>query len=215
MMKASFKAKYDVEKSSAASAVSVVFNAGDVKLRASMTDATVVNGPSLNGLALAVDKPGSFSIDYNVPKKDFKFMFMNTIKLSDKPLNIVYSHSRGDQRTMLDGTLVIDSANKVSANHVLGSGNCKLKYTYVHGGLTTFEPTYDLASDSWDFAVSRKVYADHVLRAAYKTSDQNLAVDWFTKSKVMGSYKVSALFNLEDGVKVPRITAESSWDFEI
>lgn len=68
-MKASFKAKYDADKASAASAVTVTFNAGDVKLRASMTDATVVNGPSLNGLALAVEKPGSFTIDYNVPKK--------------------------------------------------------------------------------------------------------------------------------------------------
>lgn len=118
-------------------------------------------------------------------------MFMNTIKVADKPLNLVYSHSRGDERTMLDGTLVIDSANKVSANHVLGSGNCKLKYTYVHGGLTTFEPSYDLAKDSWDFAVSRKVYADHVLKATYQTSNQNLAVDWSTKSKLIGSYKVS------------------------
>lgn len=118
-------------------------------------------------------------------------MFMNTIKVSDKPLNLVYSHSRGDQRTMLDGTLVIDSANKVSANHVLGSGNCKLKYTYVHGGLTTFEPSYDLAKDSWDFAVSRKVYEDHVLKATYQTSNQNLAVDWSTKSKLIGSYKVT------------------------
>ena len=63
--------------------------------------------------------------------------------------------------------LVFDSANKVSANHVLGSGNCKLKYTYVHGGLTTFEPSYDFSKNSWDFAISRRVYGDDVFRAAY------------------------------------------------
>ncbi|KAD6454333.1 hypothetical protein E3N88_09039 [Mikania micrantha] len=159
-MKASFKGKYDADKST----VTVAFNAGDVKFRASMTDATVVNGPSLNGLALAVDKSGSFTVDYNAPKKDFRFQFMNTIKISGKPLNLVYSHSLGDEKTMLDGTLVIDSTNK---------------------------PSYELAKDSWDFAVSRKVYADHVLRAAYQTSSQNLAVDWSSKSKMIGSYKVS------------------------
>ncbi|XP_076939346.1 outer envelope pore protein 24B, chloroplastic-like [Bidens hawaiensis] len=214
-MKASLKAKYDAEKATAASAVTLAFNAGDVKLRASLTEATIVNGPSLNGLALAVDKPGAFTIDYNVPKKDFRFQFMNTIKVSEKPLNLTYSHNLGDHKTILDGTLVIDSDNKVSVNHVLGSGNCKLKYTYVHGGLTTFEPSYDLAKDSWDFAVSRKVYEDHVLRAAYQTFSQDLAVDWSTKSKLIGSYKVSALFNLEGGLKVPRVTAESTWDFEM
>jgi hypothetical protein len=69
-MKASLKGRYETEKSNApATAASFAFNAGDVKLRASLTDATVVNGPSLNGLALAVEKPGFFIVDYNVPKK--------------------------------------------------------------------------------------------------------------------------------------------------
>lgn len=67
-MKAAVKGKYDNDKNAAAAA-SVAFNAGDVKLRASITDATFINGPSLTGLVLAVEKPGSFSIDYNVPKK--------------------------------------------------------------------------------------------------------------------------------------------------
>lgn len=66
-MKASFKARYEPDK--AAVFATVTANAGDFKLRASMTDATIVNGPCLNGLALAVEKPGFFIIDYNVPKK--------------------------------------------------------------------------------------------------------------------------------------------------
>lgn len=67
MMKASLKGRYETDKTSAAA--TVAFNAGDVKLRASMADATVVNGPSLNGLVLAIEKPGFFVVDYNVPKK--------------------------------------------------------------------------------------------------------------------------------------------------
>jgi len=73
-MKAAVKGKYDNDKNAAAAA-SVAFNAGDVKLRASITDATFINGPSLTGLVLAVEKPGSFSIDYNVPKKVTKKKF--------------------------------------------------------------------------------------------------------------------------------------------
>ncbi|XP_027092894.1 outer envelope pore protein 24B, chloroplastic isoform X2 [Coffea arabica] len=188
-MKASFKARYETDKAAAAATVAV--NAGDIRLRASMTDATIVSGPNLNGLALAVEKPGFFIVDYNVPKKDFRFQFMNTIRVSEKPLNLTYMHSRGDNRTSLDGTLVFDSANKVSANHVLGSGNCKLKYTYVHGGLTTFEPSYDFSKNSWDFAISRRVYGDDVFRAAYQTSSKNLGLEWSRNSKLNGSFKKS------------------------
>ncbi|KAH8489818.1 hypothetical protein Peur_058747 [Populus x canadensis] len=212
-MKASLKGKYDNDKSS--TAATVAFNAGDVKLRASITDATVVNGPSLNGLALAVEKPGFFIIDYNVPKKDFRFQFMNSVKVVDKPLNLTYIHCRGDNRTILDGTLVVDSANKISANYMLGTGNCKLKYTYVHGGLTSFEQCYDFAKNSWDFAGSRKVYGDDVFRAVYQTSSKNLGLEWSRNSKLNGNFKVSASINLAEESKMPKLTAESTWNFEM
>ncbi|KAK2988736.1 hypothetical protein RJ640_021001, partial [Escallonia rubra] len=187
-MKASLKGRYDNDKTSAAS--SLVVNVGNVKLRASMTDATVVNGPSLSGLALAVEKPGFFIVDFNVPKKDVRFQFMNTVRVLEKPLNLTYIHHRGDNRTILDGTLVFDSANKVSANHMLGSGNCKLKYSYLHRGLNTFEPSYDWAKNSWDFAVARKVYGDDVLKASYQTSSKALGLEWSRNSKFNGCFKV-------------------------
>ncbi|XP_060199647.1 outer envelope pore protein 24A, chloroplastic-like [Lycium barbarum] len=212
-MKASFKARYEPDKAAATATVAV--NAGDFKLRASMTDATVVKGPSLNGLALAVEKPGKFIIDYNVPKKDIRFQFMNSIKVLEKPLNLNYIHFHGDKRTILDGTLVFDSANKVSANHVMGSGSCKLKYTYVHGGITTFEPSYDTKKNAWDFMVSRKVYGDDVFRATYQTTSRNLGLEWSRSSKLNGSFKICASLCLLEESKIPKLTAETSWDFEM
>ncbi|KAL2249718.1 outer envelope pore protein 24A, chloroplastic [Sesamum indicum] len=213
MMKASFKARYEPDKAAAAATVSV--NAGDLKFRASITDATVVNGPSLNGLSLAVERPGFFVVDYNVPKKDFRFQFMNTVRVAEKSLNLSYTHLKGDARTILDGTLVIDSANKVSVNHVLDTGNTKLKYSYLHGGLTTFEPSYDLAKNTWDFAVSRRVYGDDVFRATYQTSSKNLGLEWSRSSKLNGSFKILASVNLADEQKMPKLCAETTWDFEM
>lgn len=124
--------------------------------------------------------------------QDFRFQFMNTVKVADKPLNLTYNHSRGDNRTILDGSLVFDSANKVSANYMLGTGNCKLKYTYVHGGVTTFEPCYDMAKNSWDFGLSRKVYGDDVFKATYQTSSKLLGLEWSRNSKLNGSFKVNS-----------------------
>lgn len=215
MMKASLKSRYDTDKSTANAAATIAVNAGNVKLRVSLTDATVVNGPSLNGLALAVEKPGFFVVDYNVPKKDFKFQFMNSVKIAEKPLNFTYIHSRNDNRTILDGNLVFDSANRVSANHVLGSGNCKFKYTYVNQGVTTYEPSYDLAKNSWDFAVSRKVYGDDVFRASYQASSKALGLEWSRNSKVNGRFKIAASMNLGEELKLPKLTAETTWDLEL
>lgn len=115
---------------------------------------------------------------------------MNSISVLEKPLNLKYIHSRGEDKTTLDGTLVFDSANKLSVSHKLGSGGCKLKYSYVHGGLTTFEPSYDIKEDSWDFAVSHKVYGNDVCKATYQTPSRNLGLHWSRSSKLGGSLKV-------------------------
>lgn len=124
--------------------------------------------------------------------QDVTFQFMNSVRLAEKPLNLTYIHNKGEGRTILNGTLAIDSGNKVSANHVIGTGNTKLKYTYQHRGVTTFEPSYDLGKNVWDFAVSRKVYGDDVFRATYQTSSKNLGLEWTRSSKQNGSFKVKS-----------------------
>lgn len=216
-MKASLKGRYDYDTDKAATSATstVVIPAGDFKLRASMTDATFVKGPSLNGLALAVEKPGSFIFDYNVPNNDFRFQFMNSVKVLDKPLNMTYIHFKNDNRTALEGSLVLDSANKVSLSHMLGSKNGKLKYSYVHKGVTTFEPCYDLGKDAWDFALSRRVYGDDVVKASYQTSSQVLGLEWSRNSKTNGCFKVSAIFKMGEESKKPKLMAESTWNFEM
>lgn len=130
-------------------------------------------------------------------EQGLQFQFMSTTRLAEKPLNLTYSHSRGQNMTILDGTLVLNSSNKLSANHALGSRNCKLKYTYLHKGVTTIEPCYDLAKNSWEFAVARKVYGDDVLRASYQTSSQALGVlglEWSRDTMQNGSLKVQKIF---------------------
>ncbi|KAL5704549.1 Outer envelope pore protein 24 [Ranunculus cassubicifolius] len=214
MMKTSLKGKYESDKNSTAAATFSI-NAGDVKLKASMSDATFVNGPSLNGLALSLEKPGSFIVDYNVPKQNFRFQFMNTVKIAEKPLRLNYIHFQGENRTSVDGTLVFDADNKVSANYMFGTGNCKLKYTYVHGGVMTFEPSYDVSKNTWDFALSQRVFGDDVFKAHYQTSSKVLGLDWSRNSKINGTFKISASVNLAEEVKKPKLTAESTWDFEM
>lgn len=115
---------------------------------------------------------------------------MNTVRIAEKPLNLTFIHSRGDDRIIVDGSLSIDPANKISANYMVGTNNCKLKYTYAHGGIATFEPCYDLAKNAWDFAVSRKVYGGDMLKATYQTSSKLLGMEWSRNSKYTGSFKV-------------------------
>ncbi|KAA3476381.1 outer envelope pore protein 24A, chloroplastic-like [Gossypium australe] len=168
-MKASLKGRYANEKNTAGA--TLVVNAGDVKLRASMSDATFVDGPSLNGLTLAVEKP---------------------VRVAEMPLKLTYSHGGGDNRTAVEGAFMFDSANTVSANYVFGTRNCKLKYSYVHGGDTTFEQCYDWGKMAWDFAISRRVY-DDVFKATYQTSNSDLALEWSRNSKFNGTFKIREL----------------------
>ncbi|GMI78529.1 hypothetical protein like AT1G45170 [Hibiscus trionum] len=211
-MKTYLKGRYTNDRSTAV--VTIAANAGDVKLLASMSDVTFVKGPRLNNLTLTVEKPGSFIIDYVVPKKDFRFQFMNSIRVAEKPLKLTYNHDHGGNLTVMDGALVLDSANKVSANYVFGTRDLKVKYSYVHGGVSTYEPCYDLGKNAWDFSVSRTLL-DDVFKATYDSWTRDLALEWSRNSKFNGIFKISATLNLAGESKMPKISAESTWDLDL
>lgn len=116
---------------------------------------------------------------------------MSKVKVAEKPLSITYIHHKDDNRTILEGNLAFDPCNKLSTNYMVGTRNCKLKYSYVHGGLTTLEPSYDLSKNSWDIAVSRKVFGDDVVKAIYQTSSRVLGLEWSLNSLLSGQAKVT------------------------
>lgn len=122
---------------------------------------------------------------------------MSRIRVAEKPLDINYSHyltySNGWQpiSTSLGGTLMFDPANIVSANYMFGSRNCKLKYTYLHKGLTTFQPSYDVGDKSWDFAVSRKIYYDDRLTASFQRSTNTLGLQYSLNTKQNANFTVT------------------------
>jgi hypothetical protein len=61
-MKATVKGRYEGDKATAAATLALSA-AGDLRLRASATDAAFAAGPTLDGLTLTLEKPGSFLLD--------------------------------------------------------------------------------------------------------------------------------------------------------
>lgn len=102
---------------------------------------------------------------------------MNSVNVLDKPLHLTYTHARRANLTALDGSLVLNPASKVWGRYGFGSGDCKVKYSYVQGGVRTFEPCYDVAKDSWDISVSQRIFDGDVIRAFYRTSSKVLGLE--------------------------------------
>ncbi|KAL5553970.1 hypothetical protein UlMin_041371 [Ulmus minor] len=192
-------------------------NAGDLKLRASTTTPTVVGGPTTGdlSLSLSVEKPAFFLIDYDVPNKDVRFQFMNRVNVLDKHLSFTYTHSKRSNRTALDATLLVNPANKLWGSYSFDSGDCKLKYSYVQGS-RTFEPCYDLSKNSWDISVSQMIFDGDVIKGFYRTSSKDLGLEllWQGLNRD-GRFKITASINLAEGLKMPKLSAESTWNFEV
>ncbi|VFQ75440.1 unnamed protein product [Cuscuta campestris] len=211
MIRTSVRGRY--ENGTNGAVASAIVNAGDVELKA---NATFTTSPAFEDLSLSVEKPGSFVVDYSIPKKDVRFQFMNSVRLLRKQVNLTYSHWRGDNRIQLDGTLVIDSANKLSGSFEANTGNCKVKHSYKHwGGLVTFEPSYDFGNNSWDVSISRRVLDGDLVRASYQSSSKVLEVDWCRNTSMDGNFKVSASVNLDEPTKPPTLRAESIITFDL
>ncbi|RDX79347.1 Outer envelope pore protein 24, chloroplastic, partial [Mucuna pruriens] len=138
---------------------------------------------------------------------DLGFKFINTVMVGEKPLKLTYEHSMKDKKTVLEGTFELDPGKKVCVNYAFDSRRYKLKHTYVHK-LTTFEQAYDVAKNTWDFAVSRRVYGDNKLKASYETSNKVLGLEWDT-----GCFKIAGSVKLDQELKAPKLSAETTWSF--
>ncbi|KAL5210757.1 hypothetical protein ABZP36_006380 [Zizania latifolia] len=208
-MKATVKGRYEGDKATAAATLAVSPAAADLRFKASATDATFARKPSLQGLTLTLEKPGSFLVDLKPHTQDLRFQFMNSALLLDRRVSLTYTHSTTlspgpaapPARTSLDCSLTFDPANKLNLSHTLGSGGCRVKYSYAHGQdrFTTIEPCFDTAKNAWDFAVTRKFQGGDAIKGTYHASTKLLGLEWTRDSKIGGSFKVrlhSALSSL-------------------
>lgn len=121
-----------------------------------------------------------------------KFKFINSIKLMEKTVRMTYSHAVQERRTEVDGSVEFNEDNKMAVHHVVGTEECKLKYTYQHGERqkTIVEPTYYVAANTWDLVVSRKLDRGDALKASYQASAKKLELEWRRDSNVNGTFKV-------------------------
>jgi len=124
---------------------------------------------------------------------------MNSALVLDKRVSLTYTHSTSfatapapPSRTALGVTF--DPANKVTLSHSLGSGGCRLKYTYAHGAdrLTTIEPLFDTNKNAWEFAVTKKFTGGDTVKGTYAASTKLFGLEWSRDSIAGGSFKVCA-----------------------
>lgn len=214
MASASITTRYDAATNQTYAAGTLTFDNSDLNLTAAVADTSTLLSGGVSLKSIALEKPDSFSIDYNVSDRDVRFQFINSFEVLKKPVHFRYSHARAYNYTSLGGKLELDSANTVTGKYDFGSGDSKLKYSYSHKGLTTVEPGYNFGRNAWKLAVSQKFNGADVVKASYKSDKKVLGVD-FVKNSGDGSFKVSASLNLAEKLTFPDVHAQSTWNFNM
>lgn len=146
---------------------------------------------SLN-LKFSIYQNFQFGVTLRIFVQDIGFQFTNKLALMDKIVQFTYTHAHGGNHTAMEGSMSIDSANRVRVGYDFGTENWKVKYVYAHGlmGRTVMEPCYDVSNNSWNFAVSRRLDGGDSVKATYHTSSKDLGLEWKRRSKANGSFKV-------------------------
>ncbi|KAL9241755.1 hypothetical protein vseg_015825 [Gypsophila vaccaria] len=214
MLKSLVTAEYNPDSTAAAANLTV--NTSDFKLQASISEATFDVGPTVSSLVLSLEKPASFSIEYNIPNQDLKFQFTNKGNFYDNEVTTKYTHWIKDNKIALDGTLSLNSKNKLSTNYEIGTKNCKFKYSYYKGdGGTIFEPSYDLSNNSWNFSLCQRFSENKLVKTSFETCTNVLGFEWSQTSTSHGSFKVLASLNLGERLTIPKVCAESTWNINM
>ncbi|CAL9096113.1 unnamed protein product [Musa acuminata var. zebrina] len=229
MMRATLTGKYETDKDDgkASTILTINTNVGDAKLKASVTNALVVNTAkdSPPKFSFTLEKPDSFSVVYSRKHDanrqsddppDVQFKFMNAIKVMEKTVELEYTHGMPEKKTAVGGSVALNPRNKVAVSHVLGTRDCKVKYKYEHGERvrTAVEPSYEVAANAWGLDVSSRFEGGDAVKASYRTAAKTVNLEWSRNSKVNGTFKISSSFNVMDPKINPRFMAESTWSYD-
>lgn len=116
--------------------------------------------------------------------------------IAKKPLRLTYIHAQKRNMTVLEGSVSIDTRNKVTGKYSFNTNKGSLKYTYVHGSGATLEPSYDFGTEAWYFAASKKVGPHDHARFCFDAQQSTVGIEWTRDSKEYGQFKVSCPFIL-------------------
>ncbi|KAK1357556.1 Outer envelope pore protein 24, chloroplastic [Heracleum sosnowskyi] len=214
MASASITTRYDAAENKTYAAGTLAFDNSDLNLTAAVADTSTLLSGGVSLQSIALEKPNSFSINYNVPERDVRFQFIKSCNVLKKPVQLRYLHARAPNYTSIGSKFELDSANTVSSKYDFGAGDSKIKYSYSHKGLTMVEPGYNFGTKAWKLAVSHKFNGDDVVKASYKSDQKVLGVD-IVKNSGDQSFKVSASLNLAEKLTFPTVHAQSTWNFNI
>jgi hypothetical protein len=116
---------------------------------------------------------------------------MNSAKVFGKQVKLTYIHPQKANATVLESTLVLNSANKVTGKYSFQSGKGSVKYTYTSSSGATLEPSYDFNTDSWSYSASQSLGEGDTVKLTYETSKKVAGLEWTRDLKQAGSFKVS------------------------
>lgn len=88
MWNASIKGQCAADSSGAAATITV--NAGEVKLKAALSEANFEVGPSFSNLSLSLEKPASFIIDYHVPKQVISYLSISSFQKNNNFIKVIF-----------------------------------------------------------------------------------------------------------------------------
>lgn len=121
-----------------------------------------------------------------------RFQFMTSVNVLGKPLKLTYIHPQKRNATLVEGSLVWDPRNKLTAKYSFATEKGSLKYTFLstpHD--VTVEPGFDFNTNAWNFSLSKKLFTGDNLKASYDSSNTVLGLEWIRDDKYFGPFKVS------------------------
>ncbi|KAL3676958.1 hypothetical protein R1sor_026906 [Riccia sorocarpa] len=211
--KTELKARYDTGGQTAGLTLAVA--AGDLKLKGSVTDATFTSGPSLNGMTIGIEKPGHFLFDYDLAHQSARFQFMTSVNVLGKPIRLTYIHPQKRNATLVEGSLIWDPRNKVTAKYSFATEKGSLKYTYLSSPHdVTIEPGFDFNTNAWNFSVSKKLPIGDNVKATFDSSNSALGLEWVRDDKYFGPFKIVGSIDGKE-MKAHKLTMEKTWNHEI
>jgi hypothetical protein len=174
-------------------------------------------------LSVAFSKKGAFSASFDVQNNTSEIEFNASTSVCDKDVAITYKNNQGGKaENTLAASVDINDTNSLkvtydvsglSGSSMFDANRATIGYTLKQDDIT-FNPEYDVASNSITAKVGYKIDAENCVCAEYKQATDGLKITWNNNADIgiAGNLKVEANTTTKDLGAVPTIKVTKTID---
>eukprot|EP00898_Chlorokybus_atmophyticus_P001179 jgi/Chlat1/2061/Chrsp17S02530 len=187
----------------------LTYKLDDVTLKLSLLDKHFNELDDFRDVKVAVEKPGSFSYEWDAAAKALAASLQSSAVIRGKNVKLTYANNQKKGTASLTTAVSFNNANSATVKYNCTTDKFDVKYSWLADDRNLFEPSYDFDKEAWSVGWTRQTHPHDKVKLSYNSGTKDAALNWTNTRS--GTLSVTAILPLATANQKPVFSFEKTF----